>query len=308
MHSYQRLKMRDYMFLDKPVFTLDEAKTEFNSEGALFGALKRAMDRGEIRRLAPGLYCSVNTYTGEPVVDKFEIGTALRPDGYCAYNTALEYYGFARNRAYDEVQMIAGRQTGPVVIDGVSYKTFVCSYSEGVIETRWKAPIRVTDTERTIVDCLDRMELCGGLQEVFSALSRVRYADEDKLAKYLDGYGLKFLYKKAGYLLSVLSPSFISKDFIELCREKSSSRADDIRPTKGIPFIFSKEWNLYVPAYIAKKRVYTRPSKAAPAGPEEPPAVNDEVPADAQEPGPAEGEAMPPAETDSAQETGEDTG
>ncbi len=299
--------MRDYMFLDRPVFTLDEARAEFNSEGALFGALKRAMDRREIRRLAPGLYCAVNAYTGEPVVDKFEIGTALRPDGYCAYSTALEYHGLAGNSTYDEVQMIAGRQTGPVVIDGVSYRTFVCSYSEGVIETRWKAPIRVTDKERTIVDCLDRMELCGGLQEVFSALSRVRYADEDKLLKYLEGYGCKFLYKKAGYLMSVLSPSYISKDFIGLCRERSSSRADDIRPTKGIPFIFSKEWNLYVPLYIAKKRAYTRPSRAVPAVQEDH-GVNEGAPADAQDAGPADGAGLPAAETDSVQETGEDTG
>ncbi|MCD8286129.1 MAG: hypothetical protein LUD50_02755 [Clostridia bacterium] len=283
--------MRDYKFLDEPIFTLEEAAEEFDTKGALYGALKRAMERREVKKLTGGLYCAVDQDTGCPVVDRFEIATKLRPGGYCAYHTALEYYGLAKPLR-SEVQIVSSRQGRPVTIDGTEYKTYMCSYNAGIMESYWNAPVRVTDVERTIVDCLDRLDLGGGLQEVFRALCKVRYADEDKLLQYLEGYNLKFLYKKAGYILSVIHPSYLSASFIKLCQERTSSRMDDIRPLKSMPTVFSSDWNLYVPSYIAKKRS-SRSSKA----PDTDTAPLNEAPAEAEAP-PTESSEQPPAEAD----------
>ncbi|MCD8307764.1 MAG: hypothetical protein LUD51_06040 [Clostridia bacterium] len=323
--------MRDYMFLEEAIFTLDEAREEFNSEGALFGALKRAIDRREIKKLTGGLYCALNLYTGEPEVDRFEIATALRPEGCCAYRSALEYYGLLDQR-YDEVQLVSSRQEEPVLIDGTEYRTYRSRLKDGVMEATGSAdaPVRVTDVERTMLDCLDRLDLGGGLQDVFNALCKVRNASEEKLLKHLEAYGHKFLYKKAGCLLSIINPPYISGEFLDICLEMSSKRADDIRPTKGIPSIFSKEWNLYVPSYIAKKSPYIRPrARSEEPAPETvdvpaacepvsyPPEGNEPVqgmPADAEGAAAesaaesADSAAVPEEKTESVPDTEEDTG
>ncbi|MCD8294622.1 MAG: hypothetical protein LUE27_07320 [Clostridia bacterium] len=254
--------MRDYEFLGKALFTLDEAAREFNSRSALYGALRRASERGEIRKIAGGLYCAVNSFTNSILASKYEIGTALRPGGYLAYHTALEYHGLAKP-ATDKVQVVGTRQENPVRIDGKEYRTYLSSNDFGIMETRGHAPVRVTDLERTMLDCLDRLELAGGLQEVFKAISKVTFADEGKLLEYLELYDRKFLYKKTGYILSVIDPPFISEGFMDTCRKRASLRIDDIRPSKGISTIFSKEWNLYVPASIAKKRRKVKPQEPA---------------------------------------------
>lgn len=289
--------MRDYMFLDMPVFTLEDVKKEFNSEPAMYSALKRAMDRGEVKKLAAGLYCTLNEATREVDADRFEIATALRPEGFCAYRSALEYYGLA-NQRYDEVQIVSPRQAIPITVEGTVYKTYRCRYYGGVLGAAGDsgAPVRVATIERTVLDCLDRTELCGGLQEVFKAFGRIRNMSEDRLLMCLEGFDRKILYKKVGFIMSVLAPSYISQEFIDICKRRSSDRLDDLRPFKGVPFVFSEDWNMYVPSYMLKKR-RPRPPKgpvdeaSAETAAEMPPETDIHADTD------ADVDAMTPAET-----------
>lgn len=124
------------------------------------------------------------------------------------------------------------------------------NYKDGILEYEQNAVIRVTELERTIVDCIDRIDVAGGLEELFSALSAISYCDEDKLLKHLFSYDKKFLYKKVGYLFSLLKPNYLSKNFYKVCKEKISTRDDDIREHKVISSLYIKDWKLYAPEKI----------------------------------------------------------
>lgn len=241
--------MSEYTFLSKALIKVDEIKKDFASESSLFGALKRLKDNGKIVKLKGGLYATVNPIEKDIYVNRFEIATALHEGAYCAYHTALEYYGLATQVYYD-VHVVTEKRYSPMVIEGLEYQFFQNEYNGGIIETKQNTQIRITELERTIIDCLDRLLLSGGLEEVFMALTMINYCDEDKLLKHLSGYGKKIIYKKAGYLFSVLKPSYLTGHFYEECKKNMSKYDDDIRENNKNAYIYNSEWKLYVPKHL----------------------------------------------------------
>lgn len=241
--------MAEYSFLDKAIIKVDEIKKDFKSEKTLFGVLKRLTDNGKIAKLKGGLYATVNPISKDIYVNRFEIATALHDGAYCAYHTALEYHGLATQVYYD-VHVVTDKRYSPMVIEGLEYQFFQSSYNEGIIETKMNSKLRVTELERTVTDCIDRILLSGGIEEVFMALSMINYCDEDKLLKHLSGYGKKIIYKKAGYLFSVLQPRYLTNHFYEVCKQNMSQCDEDIRENKKNSYIYSDEWKLYAPKQL----------------------------------------------------------
>lgn len=73
----------------------------------------------------------------------------------------------------------------------------------GISEVRYGGIIlRITDLEKTVVDCLDRLDLCGGLDQ---AAQIIRAASEKMDSRKLLGYGKQMntstLLQRLGYLL-----------------------------------------------------------------------------------------------------------
>ena len=114
------------------------------------------LDNGKIVKLKGGLYATVNPIEKDIYVNRFEIATALHEGAYCAYHTALEYYGLATQVYYD-VHVVTEKRYSPMVIEGLEYQFFQNEYNGGIIETKQNTQIRITELERTIIDCLDRL-------------------------------------------------------------------------------------------------------------------------------------------------------
>lgn len=238
--------MSGYSFLNQALIKVEDIKKDFASNATLFGALKRLTDSGKIVKLKGGLYATVNPITKDIYVNRFELATALHEGAYCAYHTALEYYGLA-TQVYSDVHVITEKRYSPMIIDDLEFQFFQCEYGGGITETKRNAKIRVTELERTVIDCLDKILVSGGLEEVFMALTMINYCDEEKLLKHLAGYGKKIIYKKAGYLFSVLKPTYLTERFYEICKQNMSDRDDDLRENKKNAYIYNNEWKLYVP-------------------------------------------------------------
>ncbi len=235
--------MKDYNFMKMPIFTLDDVKKEIKSESNLFATLKRMERDGSIFKLKSGLYSLVNPVTEDLFVNKFEIATAIHDDCYCAFHTALEYYGLV-SRKYLLVQTISSHRQPAMTIQDYKYVTYVNKYDDGVEEHKDVSKIRVTNIERTILDCLDRPDLCSGLDEIYDAMGSIWSMDESKLLKYLNAYDKKILYKKAGYLFSQIKPKYLSESFYEICKSKMSLRDDDIR-CGNWGYVYDSDWKVY---------------------------------------------------------------
>jgi predicted transcriptional regulator of viral defense system len=46
--------------------------------------------------------------------------------------------------------------------------------------------VRVTSAERTLAECLDRPEYCGGFEEAIRCISSLPFVDEELLKAYLN--------------------------------------------------------------------------------------------------------------------------
>lgn len=241
--------MKNYEFMHKALFRLEDIKKEFNTEQNMYATIKRLVSDGRIRKLKGGLYALVDPLSGDIYVNRQEIATSLYKNSYVAFHTALEFYGL-HTQMYSDVQVIAQKRNKPIEIDGLEYICYLSNYNDGVINAKKHSNIRVTELERTIVDCVYRSDIVGGLEEIYYALKSVKNCDEKKILNHLKGYGIKLLYKKIGFLFSLINPDYISKDFFNECKKNMSNKRDDIRENKYAPWEYSKEWKVYAPKYI----------------------------------------------------------
>jgi predicted transcriptional regulator of viral defense system len=121
------------------------------------------------------------------------------------------------------------------------------SLGVGFLETERHSVIRYTDLERTIIDCIDRIEQAGGLEVVKAAIGACAYLNENKLKEYLNAYDKNFLYQKAGYLLSKTNPGGLSEGFFAHCKSRMGARKSYMTENAATGAVFNSDWNLFVP-------------------------------------------------------------
>ncbi len=205
--------LADLASADKTIFTTDDARTVTGgSSSAVDLLISRLVRKKWLIRLNRGVYVIVPLSAGEQaeysenwfVVAKSLIEPA---DYYLSHFSALEIHEMTTNPVLTVYISTPVRRVEKRIA-GATYR-FVSVRPEnmwGSIET-WVTPnqrVRVSDLERTIVDCLDRPDLSGGIIEVATGLWARRDAvDLMKLAAYTQRLGRKSVAKRLGYLLGV---------------------------------------------------------------------------------------------------------
>lgn len=81
----------------------------------------------------------------------------------------------------------------------------------GYIEVQYKNSVfKASDLEKTILDCLNRFDLCGGIEEVVRSISSgLEKINRDRLIAYLKRLNSYPLIHRLGFILEKLS----KKDF-----------------------------------------------------------------------------------------------
>jgi predicted transcriptional regulator of viral defense system len=127
---------------------------------------------------------------------------------FLAYYTAMEIHGITQH-PLRTVFVAVMRQRKPVVTAGVSFRFITLKparffgYEEAEVEQGFG--VDAADLERTLIDCVDRPDLCGGLEEVVRGfMRRHNDLDADRLLRYLLRLDQQFLVKRLGFLLEVL--------------------------------------------------------------------------------------------------------
>lgn len=200
--------------------------------------LDNALKQGLIRRVRKDLYVSVSLETHQPTVNKFEIASRLSPTACVSHHAALEFYGYA-NQVFYDLTFISQSKVKAFDFDGVSYRQIFSGVSEGVSEQNG---VRVTDLERSVLDCIDDVEKVCGLEELEACLDAIPSLNEGKLRQYLPLYGKAFLYQKTGYLLEKRKTDLkLSESFFDFCRREVASPRYLEKGSR-----LNKRWNLYV--------------------------------------------------------------
>ena len=104
--------------------------------------------------------------------------------------------------------------------DGYIYHFISSKIDEGVISPEFSGGVKITDKERTLLDCIKDVDKYSGIEETINNIRGFQNLNELKLLHYLEQYNNRFLYQKTGFLLSCLNGSIgISNDFLEACHE-----------------------------------------------------------------------------------------
>jgi len=127
---------------------------------------------------------------------------------YVAYQSAAFVYG-AVQQLPQELLVAVPVQRRPIAL-GSSRIMFVQLRAErlfGGQEMRYhESFFQVSDHEKTILDCLDRVDLCGGLDEVVRTVAQLlAEADTDRLLSYCERMQSKPLVQRLGFILEQLA-------------------------------------------------------------------------------------------------------
>ena len=180
------------------------------STKSLQKVLYRLQQSGAIERIEKGKYLIIplGAEKGKYTLHEFVIGSLLVEPYTIAYWSALNYYGLTEQIPTTIfIQTITRKfNTNPEVF-GVQYK-IVKIKKEKVfgIRKEWieETQINITDKEKTMIDCLDKPQYCGGIIEVAKALKNNKF-DRKKLEDYAQRIGNSGVLRRLGYLCEQLN-------------------------------------------------------------------------------------------------------
>ena len=205
--------------------------------------------RNIITKIRRNVYLPTNPIDGFIDENKYEIGCCSISNSYISYHSAMEYYGL-QNQVFNRIYLSAPKRFRPFEFEFVEYMYAPDKFRDGIIKDTIRN-IYVTDIERTIIDCIDRLDLAGGIEELINNIELISKVNENKLLSYLSLYKKQVVYQKAGFILSHFKEQLsLSEKFFSECK---------LRTGKSIRYLTDKcesrtyitEWGIYIPQFIA---------------------------------------------------------
>jgi predicted transcriptional regulator of viral defense system len=243
--------MKKYLeeFHRMKLFRLQDAVKIIGNEKSAKDLLRNYKKQQLICQIRRNLYTVTDLATKQAIATKFEIGSNVTPSSYISYHSALEYHGLAHQQFF-VFYISSSQKFTPFDFDGIQYQYCNSIREKGVYSPSMDSLVHVTDKERTLIDCINRIDRAGGLEELLHAMAAMTYLNENKLLAYLEIYDKQFLYQKTGFLLSYFQrETKVSDNFLEICREKmgkSTRYLDNL----NVATAFYSKWKLFAPVNI----------------------------------------------------------
>lgn len=195
------------------IFTLaDACKTFGRDKPQTRQFLRDLVNRGILARIKPGIYIILKTglkntqLSNWPIIARILAG---KNKYYISHYSAMRLHGMTTH-PITRVTITISKKSYPRKINNITYQ-FV--YSEiariwGLTE-HWatkQEKVWVSDIERTILDGLERPELCGGIKEVIRGIwSQQNKIDWNNLQQYSIKYHTKSAVKRLAFILELFN-------------------------------------------------------------------------------------------------------
>lgn len=253
-------------FLRKhPVFTLEEFREALknNNDKSRYNSLKYYIKKGKVRIIKRGVYYVVPEGRSPEKFKphSFLVASRLSEKSVLGFHTALDVMGYGHS-VFHKFFYYSIQRKRKFIFNGNEYisvkipESLKKRNSEyiGVNEEYFdNLPIQFTNRERTLVDCLDRPEYCGGIEEVYRCIEKFPFLNFEKILQYLDAREKKALFARVGFFLEQHKEQFFVEETLldKLQKEKPSSVVYfDSKRDKGK---LIKSWNLIVPEKVIRK-------------------------------------------------------
>lgn len=180
------------------------------------------------------------------------IGTvqaAYGEDTLFGYGTALFLHGLSRYAHLSEYIVVSSakrkqRSMGSFVIRFV--RTPLTEEMGSATIRHGRIPLRVTDLERTLIDCIHRPKYAQGWENVAHALSRADKVNTSRIIEYVKQYRMPSLVAKVGLILEHYASRWkVSQESLGCLRPYLPRPPVKFsRESRGS---LNKNWNIYVP-------------------------------------------------------------
>jgi predicted transcriptional regulator of viral defense system len=196
----------------KDIFSTSDAYDVLGEAKATRDILERLVDKSWLERIEKGKYLIIPLEAGPDrtwTEDAFVVARHLVRPGMVAYWSALNYWHLTEQvPRVTYVQTTARKNNRSPNVLGMQFQIVRVKprkfFGEHVYRVGESA-VQVTDREKTIVDCLDRPKLSGGLAEVAKALQEGDGEfDWGQMTRYLRRFGAGAVVKRLGFLAEAL--------------------------------------------------------------------------------------------------------
>ncbi|WP_423998267.1 type IV toxin-antitoxin system AbiEi family antitoxin domain-containing protein [Halorubrum trapanicum] len=200
----------------------------------------RLTEKGWLDRLFPGTYLIIPLTAGEEAVyttHEYLIAAHVAEPMYIGYYSALSHHGLTE-QVPRTVYVVTPTRAQSREIHGVPYRVTTVTERKffGCEPTSVEGTtVQVSDLEKTLVDCADHPEFCGGLRELATAM---RTADErgcewDTVGEYLERLDNGAATKRIIYLADQLGIDLPAREELVASFTSGYSLLDPTRPDTG---------------------------------------------------------------------------
>lgn len=241
------------------VFTLDEFLSDVDdsvSESTRYTNLRNAVKREQARRLTRRLYASNMGPYRDRTPRVTLVAAKSAPDAVLAYHTALEAHGVAHSVSR-RVLFVSQRRVSMFTVDGYRFervappKRLAGPTDEQPHVQLVRAGedlVTVTTPERTLVDCLMRLDLAGGLEETLRSVGGFPNMDPGRVAEYVTALRSPTAAARAGWVLELGRQMWhVSGSDLDRLRTIAGRGPHRLTPGPTSAAEFIPAWRLYVP-------------------------------------------------------------
>ncbi len=236
------------------VFSLDEFRGELGEGRTAYNLLVRATKNGLADRVMRGVYVSRSGRFAELEPDPFLVVAAVSSEAVMIYHSALELHGLAHSPSR-RVQFWTSSKT-----PGFTYRDFdfrryelpsSLSDTDAVLWTtlvrRPDGLARATSRERTLVDCMNRADLAGGLEEVLRSVAGLPYVDASNVLAYLKRLDSPTATARTGWVLEQRAREwYVGEDALDEMRS-TLSKGPYYLTRSNETGTWVPQWRLYLP-------------------------------------------------------------
>jgi predicted transcriptional regulator of viral defense system len=236
----------------KSVFTLPEAqKIAGVSDYAIRLLMSGLVKKKWLIRLTKGKYLIVPLEAGEEgehTENWFVVARSLiEPEQYyLSHYSALDIHEMLTQPALTIYICTAVRRIPKKILGATFRFIFTKPANLWGLEDVWVTPsqkVKTSNLERTIIDCLDRPDLCGGISEASKGIwTKRNEIDYPKLVDYAKRYNKKSVIKRLGFILETYSLG--SKDTVSQLKEELTSSYTLLDPSLPVAGKFKSSWKV----------------------------------------------------------------
>lgn len=239
------VKNLPYLFAKKDV--IDQFADDKQFENHMASMVRS----GKIVKIRNGLYVQIDNL-GVPLTTKFEIASKINDESFVSHHSALEYYGVA-NQVFNTLTVGSKRKFNDFSFDDVDYtRQAVKDYTQVIYIVT--AGVRIATLERAVVDCIDNIDLGGGVDELLNALEQIRVLDENRLAEILQAYNKVILYQKVGFILEQYKDKYMLSDkFFADCKSRLTNQIKYFLNDEYSDIAYNSDWQLMAPKNLKSR-------------------------------------------------------